>query len=230
MREEEGFKMGPSWKGVVKWGGFSLFLAGVILILFIIGQAAFRVTLPLEGTEVLENPFAPTALFVLSIVGEFLLFPGMLALYFALREDGRAKMLVGAALGTLSVVMFLASRGLIISLFSVSGSYKAAAAASEKAAYLAAAEVALETQNVYATLALIFLSLASILIGLVMLKGKTFRKPVGYIVILSGIFTIFTPFAVNLGIPIVISFIGLVLTLFWQFWVGLRLFKLGRAA
>ena len=207
-----------------------MFLGGVILILFIIGQAAFHVTVPLEAAEVLEDPLAPTALFAMSIVGEFLLFPGMLALYFALREDGRARMLVGAALGTFSVIMFLASRGLIISLVSVSASYKYAAAASEKAAYVAAAEVALETQNVYATLALIFLSLASIVIGLVMLKSKAFHKAVAFIVILSGLFTIFTPFAVNLGIPLVISFIGLVLMLVWQFWVGLRLFKLGRDA
>jgi hypothetical protein len=136
-------------------------------------------------------------------------------------------MLMAAAIGTFSVVMFLASRGLIISLAQVSGRYLDTTDPTMKAALLASAQVAERTQNVYATMALIFLSLASILVGLVMLKGKTFSKPISYIVILSGIFTILTPFAVNLGIPIAISIIGLILMLIWQVLVGIQLYKLG---
>jgi hypothetical protein len=217
----------PSWKAIVKWGGFSLVLACVILIIFMIGIGAFQVTLPLDAKEVLEDPFVPTSLFIITLIGEFLLFPGFLALYFTLRDDDRVKTFMATALGAFSVVMFFASRGLIISLSQVSGSYMDATTVSGKAAYLAAAELALETQNVYSTLALIFLSLASILIGLVMLKGKTFSKRISYIVILSGPFTILTPFQVNLGLPLVISLIGLVLMLIWQFLVGIQLYKMG---
>ena len=217
----------PSWKGIIKWGGLALFLAGVIIIVFVISVGVFQVTLPLNAEEILEDPFIPTSLFVMTLVGELLLFPGFLALYFTLRNDDRAKMFMATAVGTFSVVMFLASRGLVISLSQVSGSYLDTTDPTMKAAYLASAEIALETQNVYSTMALIFLSLASILVGLVMLKGKTFSKPISYIVILSGIFTILTPFAVNLGIPIAISIIGLILMLIWQVLVGIQLYKLG---
>ena len=171
MTIEKRFNIDPSWQGMIKWGGLSLFLAGVIVIVFIISVVIFQVTLPLDVEEVLEDPFVPTSLFVITLVGEFLLFPGFLALYFTLRDDDRVKMFMATAIGTFSVVMFLASRGLIISLAQVSGRYLATTDPTMKAAYLASAEIAERTQNVYSTLALIFLSLASILIGLVMLKG-----------------------------------------------------------
>ncbi len=163
-------------EGNGQMGRFSLFLAGVIVIIFMIGVGAFQVTLPLEAEEVLEAPIVPTSLFIITLIGEFLLFPGFLALYFTLRDDDRVKTFMATALGAFSVVMFLASRGLIISLSQVSGSYMDATTVSGKAAYLAAAELALETQNVYSTLALIFLSLASILIGLVMLRGEDLQQ------------------------------------------------------
>jgi hypothetical protein len=227
MTTEERFEVDPSWTGIIKWGGLSLFIAGVIVIVFVISVGVFQVTLPLDVEKVLEDPFVPTSLFIMTLVGEFLLFPGFLALYFTLRDDDRVKMFMATALGTFSVVMFFASRGLIISLGQISGRYLDTTDPTMKAAYLAAAEIAERTQNVYSTMALIFLSLASILVGLVMLKGKTFSKPISYIVILSGVFSIFTPFAVNLGIPIVISLIGLILMLIWQVLVGIRLYKLG---
>jgi len=228
MTIEKRVNIDPSWKGVVKWGGLSLFIAGVIVIVFVISVGVFQVTLPLDVEEVLEDPFVPTSLFVMTLVGELLLFPGFLALYFTLWADDGAKMFMATAVATFSVVMFLVSRGLIISLSQVSGRYLATTDPTMKAAYLASAEMAERTQNVYSTIALIFLSLASILVGLVMLKGKIFSKPMSYIVILAGVFSIFTPFAVNLGIPLVISLIGLILMLIWQVLVGIRLFKLGQ--
>jgi hypothetical protein len=228
MTTEKRVNIDSSWQGVIKWGGLSLFIAGVIVIVFVISVGVFQVTLPLDVEAVLEDPFVPTSLFVMTLVGELLLFPGFLALYFTLRDDDRGKMFMATALGAFSVVMFLASRGLIISLGQISGRYLDTTDPTLKAAYLASAQMAERTQNVYATMALIFLSLASILIGYVMLKGKTFSKLISYIVILSGVFTIFTPFAVNLGIPIVISLIGLILMLIWQILVGLQLYRLGQ--
>lgn len=218
----------PSWKAIIKWGGFSLIIAAIILILFVVGIGAFQVELPLVANQVLEDPVIPTSLFLMSVFGEFLLFPGMLALYFTLRDDDRVKMLMAVATGTFSVVMFMASRGLIISLSGISVKYLATTDPNMRAAYLAAATLAERAQNVYSTMALIFLSLAAILIGLVMLKGKIFSKPIAYIAILSGIFSILTPFQVNLGFPILISFIGLVLMLVWQLLVGIKLYRLGK--
>lgn len=96
-----------------------------------------------------------------------------------------------------------------------------------KAAYLASAELAIETQNIYAMMALILLFVAYIIIGLVMLKG-VFGKRIGYLVIVAGILTLFSPFGVILEVPIIIPFIGLVLTAIWQLVVGAKLYKLGK--
>lgn len=214
------------WKGMIKWGGFSLFLAGIIVIIFIIGISAFKITLPLEPLATLENPTIPTTLFIITIIGEFLLFPGFLALYFTLRNSDQVKMLIATVLSALSVIMFFVSRGSIIAILKWSDSYKEAGTAYGKAVYMASAEVVLKTQDVYSTIALILLSIASIYVGSVMLKSKTFGRLLSLIVILAGVFTIITPFAVNLGIPLAVSIIGLVLMLIWQITIGIKLFKL----
>ena len=150
MTIEKRFNIDPSWKGVIKWGGLSLFLAGVIIIVFVISVGVFQVTLPLDVEEILEDPFVPTSLFVITLVGELLLFPGFLALYFTLKDDDKVKMFLATVIGTLSVVMFLASRGLIISLAQVSGRDLDATDPTIKVAPLASAQVAERTQNVYA--------------------------------------------------------------------------------
>lgn len=97
---------------------------------------------------------------------------------------------------------------------------------SMKAAYLASAELAIETQSVLSAMGLIIISVAFIIIGFVMLKG-IFDKRIGYLVIISGILSIFAPFAVYLEIPEIISFTGLILSIFWELAVGAKLYKIG---
>jgi len=170
---------------------------------------------------------APTALFLLAAVGELLLLPGVLALYFSLKDVKKTPMFVATGLLAVAVPMFLASRGLIISLSQISGRYMDTTNETMKAAYLASAELAIETANIYAIMALSLLCVASIIIGIVLLKG-VFGKRIGYLVIVAGILTLFSPFGVILGVPIIIPFIGLVLTAVWQIVVGAKLYKLGK--
>jgi len=224
MTNSNRFNDNHSWNGMIKWGGLSLFLAGVIVIIFIAGVGLFKITLPLDPLTTLQDPSAPTVLFIITLFGEFLLFPGFLALYFALRDDDKTKMLMATALSALSVVMFFVSRGLILTMSKISNSYEEAM---DCGVYVVTAEFALKAQDVYSTMALILLSVASIFVGFVMLKSKSFGVPISYIVIFAGIFSIITPFAVNLGIPLAISLIGLFLMLVWQIGVGLKLFTLG---
>jgi len=72
----------------------------------------------------------------------------------------------------------------------------------------------------------ILLSIASIIIGLVMLKG-VFGK-IGYLVIAAGILTLFTPVSVFLSVPIIILVSGVALSSVWQVVVGVKLYKLGK--
>jgi hypothetical protein len=227
MTEEKGFNIDPSWKGVIKWGGISLFAAGIVPIIFVLSVMALQQTLPVPAKEALENPLGPTLLFLLATVGELLLMPGGLGLYFSLKDVKKTPMFIATGLWLVAVPMFLASRGLIISLSQISGRYIDTTNETLKAAYLASAELALETQSIYAYMGLILIAVASIIIGLVMLKGG-FGKRIGYLVIAAGIFTLFTPLGVIMELPIILPFIGIVLGAIWQTVVGFKLYKLGK--
>jgi hypothetical protein len=226
MTEEKAFNIDPSWKGVIKWGGLSLLVAGIVLVLFVLSVLVMQQTLPLPAKEALENPVPPTALFILAAIGELLLLPGGLALYFSLKNVKKSPMFIATALWLIATPMFLASRGLIISLSQISGRYLNTNDELMKAAYLASAELAIETQNIYAAMGLILLSVASIIVGLVMLKG-VFGKRIGYVAIAAGILSLTSPFAVMMGVPIIIPFIGLILMAYWQIVIGVKLYKLG---
>ncbi|NPE30131.1 DUF4386 family protein [Methanococcoides sp. SA1] len=226
MTEEKGFNIDPSWKGAIKWGGLSLFAAGAVPVIFILSVFISQQTVPVPAGEILEDPVGPTALFLFAALGELLLLPGGLALYLTLKDVNKSAMLIATGLWSLCVSMFLVSRGLILSLYQVSGSYTATTSETMKAAYLASAEIAIETQSIYAYMGLILLSVASIIMGMVMLKGA-FDKRIGYLVMFAGIWTFFTPFGVIVQLPFIIPFMGVILGAAWQIIVGVKLYKLG---
>jgi len=95
-----------------------------------------------------------------------------------------------------------------------------------KAAYLVSAEHAIELSNVFATLALMFFGIASIVTGLVMLKG-VFSKGVGYLVIIAGTLTLLGAIGVLFEPLALFVLFGLTLSGVWQIVVGIRLYKLG---
>jgi hypothetical protein len=178
MSAEKIFSIDPSWKGVYKVSGLSLFASGAILVVFLLSMVIMQITLPDDPQVFFENPVPPTILFILAAFGEFLLMPGVLGLCLALKDVNKNKMLIAAAFGLISTPMWLVSRAQIFSLFPISGRYMATTSEIMKAAYLASAERALELANIYATMGLMFLGVACILIGLVILKG-VFGKRVG---------------------------------------------------
>jgi hypothetical protein len=227
LKEDKPVYIDPSWRGVVKWGGLSLLVSGAIAVLFFVLVLATQQTLPVPAEEALENPLVPTALFTLTVIGEVLLLPSGLALYFPLEGVKKTPMFIATALWMLCVPMFLASRGQIIALSQISSRYLETTDATMRASYLASAELALEIQNLYATMGLILLSIASIIIGIVMLKGKeVFGKRIGYVVIGAGAFTLFGAITVITEVPIIVPVIGVILTAVWQFYIGFRLFRL----
>ena len=227
MTTENRFNVDPSWSGVYKVGGISLLAAGVIPFLFILAVLALQQTIPVPAQAALEDPTAPTALYLFAVLGELLLVPAGLGLYLSLKGVHKNRMLVASSLWLLATPMFLVSRGLTLALSQISGRYLAATDETMKAAYLAAAELALETESIYSYMALILLSVASIMIGSVMLKG-VYGKVTGYMAIAAGILTLFTPLGVIVEVPVIILFLGIVLGATWQIIAGARLVKLGR--
>lgn len=230
MTKEEKFNTDASWMGVIKWGGISLFVSGAIALLFFALVISTKQTLPVPAKEILENPFRPSALFLVAIVGEILLLPSGLALYFSLKPIRKTPMFLATAFWILCVPMFLISRGFIFAITQLSDKYLETSSEVLKVSYIASAELALETQNLYAMMGLILLSIASIIMGSVMLKGKEiFGKGIGYVVIGAGVFTILGAISVVVKeVPIVFPVIGVIMTAIWQFYIGLKLYKMGK--
>ena len=75
MTTADSYPIDGAWSGVVRWGGFSLFLAGAVLVAFVLGVAISQQTLPVPPEEALDDPLAPTLLFGLAAVGELMLMP-----------------------------------------------------------------------------------------------------------------------------------------------------------
>jgi hypothetical protein len=219
----------PSWRGVVKWGGLCLIVAAAIALLFFILVSAIEQTLPTPAEEALEDPLGPSALFTLAVIGEVLLLPSGIALYFSLKGVKKTPMFIATALWVLCVPMFIASRGQILAISQISSRYLDTTNEAMRTSYLASAELALEIQNLYAMMGLILLSVASIIIGIVMLKGKeVFGKMIGYVVIGAGAFTLFGAASVIVEeVPIIFPIIGVILPAVWQIIVGAKLYKLG---
>jgi len=230
MTEEKEFNTDPSWKGVIRVGGVSLFAAGAIALIFFVSVIATKQTLPPPPKETLEAPFGPSALFILAIIGEVLLLPSVLALYYSLKDVKKTPMYIAIALWVLCVPMFLVSRGQILAVSQISSSYLAATDEAMRASYLVSAELAIESQDLYAMMALILLSIASIIIGIVMLKGKeVFGKGIGYLVIVAGAFTLFGAISVKVEeVPIIFPIIGVILSAIWQLYIGVKLYKMGK--
>lgn len=74
---------------------------------------------------------------------------------------------------------------------------------------------------------LIFLSVASIIIGIVMLKGKEiFGKGIGFFVIAAGVFTLIGAISITVEeVPIIFPIIGVILGAIWQFYIGFKLHR-----
>ncbi|UCG02776.1 MAG: hypothetical protein JSW11_02060, partial [Candidatus Heimdallarchaeota archaeon] len=204
-----------SWKGMYKASGLSFLVSGAIVIIFLLLVFIFQVQLPLTAQSVLDAPLQPALLFSLAVFGEFLLMPGVLGLYFSLKDVNKNHAFLGTAVWLVAIPMFLISRGQVISLVVISDSYAATKDATMRAAYLATAHFALEVSGVFAVMALASLGVGSVIIGLVMSKG-VFSKRIAYLVIIAGTLIVMGTFGVLLEPLTIGTPFGLILTGIWQ--------------
>lgn len=215
-----------SWKGLIKTGGISLLAGGIILFMFIVSIFAFQVQLPLTPQGFLDNPLLPALLFSMAALGEFLLLPGVLGIYIALKGVNRSQLLLGTVVWISAIPMFLVSRGLVMSLVTIAGDYTASADGTLRTAYFVAVQLALDTSGVFATLALDLLGVGGIILGLVILNS-VFGKRTGYLVILAGALTVMGTFGVIFESLTIGTLFGLILNGVWQIIIGFKLLKLG---
>ena len=215
-----------SEKGILKAGGVSLIVAGLVLFLFFIALLFLQTSPTLTPEMILDDPTAPVSLYALAAFGELILMPGGLGLYYALKNVKKAHMIIGIALWLLSSVSFLLSRTQIIALAPISGSYQATSSQALRTAYLVSTEYAIGLSSAFAEIALMLLAISSIIIGLVMLKG-VFSKRIAYLVIISGSLTLLGTMGVLFEPITILTLFGLILSAIWQIIAGLKLYKLG---
>ena len=166
------------------------------------------------------------AILGLSVFTDFLFVPVALSLYVALERANRNAMLVATAFVGLFVVLDMAVTWTnYASLLTLSGLHTAATTDVQRAAYVAAANyasavLASHTEVFYS---IVDLSVAILITGFVMLKGKgVFSKTTAYLGLAAGIFGI-----VSIAGFFVIIIINALLTTVWVLFVGYRLFRLG---
>lgn len=164
---------------------------------------------------------------LLLVADNVLLIPILLALFVVLRRAQASVMLLAAAFGLTSVVMYIATNP-AVEMASLADAYADAATAAERASALAAAETLLATwQGTAFHTAYLLGSIAGIAIGAVMLRSGRFGRPTAYLMILGN--------AIGLGLylPAVGVYVSIFSVLFLEAWyvlVARRLFALGRAA
>lgn len=165
------------------------------------------------------------AILGLSVLTDVLFVPVAFALYLALKGVNRNVMLVATAFVGLFIVLDLAVTWTnFASLITLSGNYVAATNDAQRMAYVAAANyasavLASPLERVYA---IVDLSFAMLLIGLVMLKG-IFRKSTAYVGVATGVLGIVSIAGWNVTI-----ILNAVLATAWVLLVGYRLSRLGQ--
>lgn len=223
MKQNKLFPAEQDWTATIRWCALALFFAGALLIPFVAIVLATGQVLPVPAQQALEDPSIPRFAFAVATVGEVLLLPGFFALYLALSRTARAPMVFALVFMAISSPLFVVSRMQLFAATRLGGLY-ATSAPEAQDVWRATAEFAIESQNMNSTAALLLLCAASIVTGLVMLRGG-FPKWIGAAAIIAGAITVFSPFAVMLGVPVIVPFIGLALGAIWQMAAGWRLFR-----
>jgi len=223
----------PDGKWLYRVGGISALVIGIGYII-IFPLFALVGNPPSGGGEVwLKYLEVKTtvwwAILGLSVFTDFLFVPVALSLYVALERVNRNAMLIATAFAGMFAVLDMAVTWTnYASLLTLSGLHSAATSDVQRAAYVGAANyasavLASHTEVFYS---IVDLSVAILITGFVMLKGKgIFSKTTAYLGLAAGIFGI-----VSIAGFFVIAIINALLTTVWVLFVGYRLFRLGRSS
>jgi hypothetical protein len=253
MKQGEKIKLSDSgWKLMYKTGGVAAILAGVLFrrnlgVEIALFHPLKQPTSVIEWFELLQDNrlLGLAYLNLFDLVNYALLVLMLLALYGALRGANRAIMLIATTCGLIGMSVYFATNT-ALSMLSLSGQHAGAASEAQRA-MLEAAGQSLLALNRFSSpgaqpgsggyLSLLLVAISCLLIGLVMLKGRTFNRLTAVIGLLAAV----------LDLVYCIAFISLpgadsellsllfipAAGLFWMVWhilVGWRLYQLGRSS
>ena len=227
------------WKGLYKLGGITALIVAVgplaeVLIGFLPGVARLtqRTVTVIDWFTLFQTHWflGLRNLGLLNIIGAALLAPTFLAIYSALRRDSEAYGALGTILFFVGTAVYIASNR-AFAMLSLSGQYASATTDAQRSLYIAAGQAMLAEGQTRAGIPLI--EFASLVISVVMLRGKAFSKATAYAGILGNALLMvfeailaFLPASLNVGL-IIVGGGGLAITI-WYLLVGRRLLQLGR--
>jgi len=229
------------WKGLYKLGGITALIVVVaplaeVLIGFLPGVARLtqRTVTVIDWFTLFQTHWflGLRNLGLLNIIGAALLAPTFLAIYSALRRDNEAYAAFGAVLFFVGVAVYLASNR-AFAMLSLSGQYASATTDAQRSLLIAAGQAMLAEGQTRAGIPLI--EFASLVISVVMLRGKAFSKATAYAGILGNALLMvfeailaFLPAFLNVGL--IIAGGGGLAIMIWYVLVGRRLLQLCSAS
>ena len=227
------------WKGLYKLGGITALIVLVgplaeVLIGFLPGVARLtqRTVTVIDWFTLFQTHWflGLRNLGLLNIIGAALLAPTFLAIYSALRRDNKAYGAFGTILFFVGMAVYIASNR-AFAMLSLSGQYASATTDAQRSLLIAAGQAMLAEGQTRAGIPLI--EFASLVISVVMLRGKAFSKATAYAGILGNVLLIVfeiilasVPAFLNVGL--VIAGGGGLAIMIWYLLVGRRLLQLGR--
>ena len=227
------------WKGLCKLGGITALIVVVITLAGIVIGFLPGVARLTQGTVTVIDWFTLLQnhwflglrnLGLLNIIGAALLAPTFLAIYSALRRDSEAYGAFGTILFFVGMAVYIASNR-AFAMLSLSGQYASATTDAQRSLLIAAGQAMLAEGQTRAGIPLI--EFASLVISVVMLRGKVFSKATAYAGILGNVLLMvfeailaFVPAFLNVGL--VIAGGGGLAIMIWYLLVGRRLLQLGR--
>jgi hypothetical protein len=227
------------WKGLYKLGGITALIVVLgplaeVLIGFLPGVARLTqgtVTV-IDWLTLFHNHWflGLRNLGLLNIIGAALLAPTFLAIYSALRRDNEAFGAFGTILLFVGIAVYIASNR-AFAMLSLSGQYASATTDAQRSLLAAAGQALLAEGQTRAGIPLI--EFASLVISVVMLRGKVFSKATAYAGILGNALLMifeailaFVPAFLNVGL--VTAGGGGLAIMIWYLLVGRRLLQLRR--
>ena len=220
---------GRSWRGMYIVGGACLIATG---LLFAIG-AVLSIPIgpaPSDGERYLRALAQHIRLaginFGLFTLTDFLLLPGVLALYIALKHTHKTVMLLAAALMMFYAVLDVAATELnSLTLVALARHYAASESDAQRSMFVAASAYALASLPIATFLSYVVSSVALLMASAVMLKGA-FSRATAYAGMVAGIqgiaggLYVFLPALAAFLVPSLVAFGG------WCVLAGLRLNRL----
>lgn len=219
------------WRNLVKVGGVAALLVVAISLIEVAIEASGGAGLTSTPTSVLEwfTLLQTNPLLGLAILGIFetIFFPlGVLmfmGLYFPLRRTSESLMAIAIALYFIGTTIYFASNN-AFAMLNLSSQYTIATSDMQKSMLLAAGQAVIATeQGTGMIMTFILGSLAGVIVSIVMLRSKTFSKPIAIIGIAANVLGMF-------GSSLGLAFwtINGLLMMVWTLMVGRRLLQISR--